>query len=174
MAIPQCGTGVRAKYLPACDVRCAVFIVVLHLLQDVGDVGQSKIHLKLSVMSRFFAVCAKRECMGTVQISDVAACNFSVNLKPACVLIDAMQCRQHNNNSARKQIHAHKVKCTICNRAPPPPTTHQPSFAFDVIALVQIGRTPTSVWRLALPLMILSQPRKSTLLVRVLVCELCE
>ena len=73
MAIRQCGTVVRAKYLPACDVRCAVFIVVLHLLQDIGDVGQSKIHLKLPVMPRFFAVCAKRECMGTVQISDVAA-----------------------------------------------------------------------------------------------------
>ena len=73
MAIPQCSTVVRAKYLPACDVSRAVFIVVLHLLQDIGDVGQSKIHLKIPVMSRFFTVCAKRECMGTVQISDVAA-----------------------------------------------------------------------------------------------------
>ena len=72
MAIPQCGTAI-AKYLPACNVSCAVFIVVRRLLQDVGDVGQSKIHLEIPVMSRFFAVCAKRECMGTVQISDVTA-----------------------------------------------------------------------------------------------------
>ena len=112
-----------------------------------------QIHLEVALESCFLSVDAKRERMDTIQISDMTAPDFPVDLIPNRANASAHKgMRRRGNWIARVRLM----------------TTNQPSLAFEVIALVQSVWGPTSVWRLAPPLMILSQPRKSTWLVNVL------